>query len=139
MEPRAPATLVGLDPDSGIALLKIEAADLQPIEMGDMADVAVGDIVLAIGNPPGVGQTVSQGIIGAIGRNRNGIDGYIETDAAIAPGGYGGALVDTTGRLIGITAATIAIGDEQPSMRLAVPVDRVQEVVARLKRGGRDA
>ena len=63
-----PAKLVGLDPGSGIALLKIEAADLRPIEIGDMADVAVGDIVLAIGNPPGVGQTVSHGIIGAIGR-----------------------------------------------------------------------
>ena len=134
-----PAVLVGLDPGSGIALLKIEAADLKPIEMGDMADVAVGDVVLAIGNPPGVGQTVSQGIIGAIGRNRNGIDGYIETDAAIAPGGYGGALVDTSGRLVGITAATIAIGDEPPGIRLAVPVDRVQEAVARLKRKGRNA
>jgi S1-C subfamily serine protease len=133
------AALVGLDPGSGIALLKIEAADLKPIEMGDMADVAVGDVVLAIGNPPGVGQTVSLGIIGAIGRNRRGIDGYIETDAAIAPGGYGGALVDTAGRLIGITAGTIAIGDEPPGIRLAVPVDRVQEVVARLKKRGRDA
>ena len=134
-----PAALVGFDPGSGIALLKIEAADLKPIEMGDMADVAVGDVVLAIGNPPGVGQTVSHGIIGAIGRNRNGIDGYIETDAAIAPGGYGGALVDTAGRLIGITAASIAIGDEPPGIRLAVPVDRVQEVVARLKKTGREA
>jgi len=133
------AALVGLDPGSGIALLKIEAADLKPIEMGDMADVAVGDVVLAIGNPPGVGQTVSQGIIGAIGRNRNRIDGYIETDAAIAPGGYGGALVDTEGKLIGITAGTMAIGDEQAGIRLAVPVDRVQEVVARLKKKGRDA
>jgi S1-C subfamily serine protease len=133
------ASLVGLDPASGIALLKIEASDLKPIEMGDMADVAVGDIVLAIGNPPGVGQTVSQGIVGAIGRNRTGIDGYIETDAAIAPGGYGGALVDTEGKLIGITAGTMAIGDEQAGIRLAVPVDRVQEVVARLKKNGRDA
>lgn len=134
-----PATLVGLDPDSGIALLKIEAAGLKPIEMGDMADVAVGDVVLAIGNPPGVGQTVSLGIIGAIGRNRNGIDGYIETDAAIAPGGYGGALVDTAGRLVAITSVTIAIGEEQPNIRLAIPVDRVQAVVAKLKKTGRDA
>ena len=133
------AALVGLDPGSGITLLKIEAADLKPIEMGDMADVAVGDVVLAIGNPPGVGQTVSQGIIGAIGRNRNRIDGYIETDAAIAPGGYGGALVDSKGRLIGIAAATIAIGNEPPGIRLAVPVDRVQEIVAKLKKKGRDA
>lgn len=133
------ATLVGLDPGSGIALLKIDAADLKPIEMGDMADVAVGDVVLAIGNPPGIGQTVSQGIVGAIGRNRKGMDGYIETDAAIAPGGYGGALVDTAGRLIGITSVTIAIADEPPGIRLAIPVDRVQEVVARLKKKGRDA
>jgi S1-C subfamily serine protease len=63
---------------------------------------------------------VSQGIIGAIERSRTGIDGYIETDAAIAPGGYGGALVDTAGRLIGITAVTIAIGDEPPGIRLAI-------------------
>ena len=133
------ATLVGLDPGSGIALLKIEAAGLKPIEMGDMADVAVGDVVLAIGNPPGVGQTVSLGIIGPIGRSRSGIDGYIETDAAVAPGGYGGALVDTSGRLIGITSATIAIGDEPPTIRIAVPVDRVRDIVAGLKRKGRDA
>jgi S1-C subfamily serine protease len=133
------ATFVGLDEGSNIALLKIEAAELKPIEMGDMADVAVGDIVLAIGNPPGIGQTVSQGIIGAIGRSRSGIDGYIETDAAIAPGGYGGALVDTAGRLVGITAGSVAIGNESPGIRVAVPVDRVKEVVARLKKKGRDA
>jgi S1-C subfamily serine protease len=133
-----PAMLVGLDRGTGIALLKVDIKDLNPIEMGDMANVAVGDIVLAIGNPPGVGQTVSQGIVGAIGRDRNGIDGYIETDAAIPAGGYGGALVDTSGKLIGITAVTISIGDEPPNIRLAIPVDRVQEVVARLRKTGRD-
>lgn len=132
------AVLVGLDQGSGLALLKIEAAGLKPIEIGDMTNVAVGDIVLAIGNPPGVGQTVSQGIIGAIGRKRSGIEGYIQTDATIVPGGAGGALVDTAGRLIGITSVSIAIGDESPSLRLAVPVDRMQEIVAKLKKRGRN-
>jgi len=133
------ATLVGFDSASGIALLKIEAAGLEPIEMGDMASLAVGDIVLAIGNPPGVGQTVSQGIVGAIGRKGRGLEGYIETDAAIAPGGYGGALVDTAGRLVGLTFLSVAVGDETPTIRFAIPVDRMQEVVNRLKKTGRDA
>lgn len=134
-----PAALVGFDAASGIALLKIDASDLKPIEMGDMADVAVGDIVLAIGNPPGIGQTVSQGIVGAIGRKREGLEGFIETDAAVVPGAYGGALVDTRGRLIGITSMSIAVADEAPAIRLAIPVNRLQEIVARLKKRGRDA
>jgi S1-C subfamily serine protease len=133
------ASVLGFDAASGIVLLKIEAPDLKPIEMGDMASVAVGDIVLAIGNPPGVGQMVSQGIVGAIGRRHKGIEGYIETDAAVPPGAYGGALVDLEGRLIGIPAMSIAIADEPPGIRLAVPVDRLQEIVARLRKRGRDA
>ena len=133
------ATLLGFDAASGIALLQIDAPDLKPIELADIGSVAVGDIVLAIGNPPGVGQTVSQGIVGALGRKRNGIEGYIETDAAIPPGGYGGALVDTRGRLIGIPTVNLAIGDETPAIRLAIPVDRLQEIVARLRKRGRDA
>jgi serine protease DegQ len=104
--------------------------------------VAVGDVVLAIGNPLAVGQTVTQGIISALGRKGldiNPIENFIQTDAAINPGNSGGALVDTSGRLIGINSAILSRGGGSEGIGFAIPVDLMQKVVAGLKKNGRVA
>ena len=134
--------LVGVDPDSDLALLKIDAAGLQPITLGDVKSIAVGDVVLAVGNPLGVGQTVTQGIVSALGRKGigiNPIENFIQTDAAINPGNSGGALVDTAGRLIGINSAILSRGGGSEGIGFAIPVDLAQKVVASLKKQGRVA
>jgi S1-C subfamily serine protease len=134
--------LVGVDPYSDLALLKIDAAGLRPIEIGNLSQVAVGDVVLAIGNPLAVGQTVTQGIISALGRKGldiNPIENFIQTDAAINPGNSGGALVDTSGRLIGINSAILSRGGGSEGIGFAIPVDLMQKVVASLKKNGRVA
>jgi S1-C subfamily serine protease len=134
--------LVGVDPYSDLALLKIDAKGLRPIEMGDLSQVAVGDVVLAIGNPLAVGQTVTQGIISALGRKGldiNPIENFIQTDAAINPGNSGGALVDTSGRLLGINSAILSRGGGSEGIGFAIPVDLMQKVVASLKKNGRVA
>src|SRR5690606_17850352 len=95
------AELVGADPESDLAVLKIPLPELQPISFNGERKVQVGDVVLAIGNPFGVGQTTTMGIVSALGRNRLGIniyENFIQTDAAINPGNSGGALIDTSGR-----------------------------------------
>jgi serine protease DegQ len=134
--------LVGVDPYSDLALLKIDANGLRPIQLGDLSQVAVGDVVLAIGNPLAVGQTVTQGIISALGRKGldiNPIENFIQTDAAINPGNSGGALVDTSGRLIGINSAILSRGGGSEGIGFAIPVDLMQKVVASLKKNGRVA
>ncbi|MDO3382866.1 trypsin-like peptidase domain-containing protein [Gilvimarinus algae] len=120
---RASATFIGNDPESDLAVLKIELDNLTPIALGNPDKIRVGDVVLAIGNPFGVGQTVTQGIVSALSRYGLGIsvyENYIQTDAAINPGNSGGALIDSEGNLLGINAAiifdTVGIG-------FAVPVD----------------
>src|SRR5690554_57953 len=120
---RAGATFIGNDPGSDLAVLKIELDNLTPITIGKPNRARVGDVVLAIGNPFGVGQTVTQGIVSALSRYGLGIssyENYIQTDAAINPGNSGGALIDTQGNLLGINAAiifdTVGIG-------FAVPAD----------------
>lgn len=120
---RASATFIGNDPESDLAVLKIELDNLIPITIGKPKEARVGDITLAIGNPYGVGQTVTQGIVSALSRYGLGIstyENYIQTDAAINPGNSGGALIDSEGSLLGINAAiipdTIGIG-------FAVPAD----------------
>ncbi len=134
--------LVGTDPDTDLALLRISPEGLQPIEIGDPKATAVGDIVLAVGNPLGVGQTVTQGIVSALGRKGigiNPIENFIQTDAAINPGNSGGALVDTAGRLIGINSAILSRGGGSEGIGFAIPVDLAQKVVASLKKNGRVA
>ena len=134
--------LVGVDPYSDLALLKIDPSGLKPIEIGDLSQAAVGDVVLAIGNPLAVGQTVTQGIISALGRKGldiNPIENFIQTDAAINPGNSGGALVDTSGRLIGINSAILSRGGGSEGIGFAIPVDLMQKVVASLKKNGRVA
>ncbi len=137
-----PTKLVGVDPDTDLALLKIDAPGLQPIEMGDIKGLAVGDIVLAVGNPLGVGQTVTQGIISALGRKGigiNPIENFIQTDAAINPGNSGGALIDTAGRLVGINSAILSRGGGSEGIGFAIPIDLAQKVVASLQKQGRVA
>jgi serine protease DegQ len=135
-----PAKLRGVDPESDLALLVVAGNDLQPIAIGNMRDIAVGDVVLAVGNPLGVGQTVTQGIVSAVGRRGLGInpvENFIQTDAAINPGNSGGALIDTAGRLVGINTAILSSGGGSEGIGFAIPVDLVQQVVASLARTGR--
>ena len=133
-----PARVVGEDPDSDIALLKIDAEGLRPIAVADINDVAVGDVVLAIGNPLGIGHTVTQGIVSAIVRKgATPIENFIQTDAAINPGNSGGALIDTAGRLVGINAVILSHSGGSEGIGFAIPVDLVQTVVALLKTKGR--
>jgi serine protease DegQ len=135
-----PVKLVGVDPDSDLALLKVEAANLKPIAVGDLKSLAVGDVVLAVGNPLGVGQTVTQGIVSALGRKGigiNPIESFIQTDAAINPGNSGGALIDSAGRLVGINSAILSRGGGSEGIGFAIPVDLAQKVVASLQRSGR--
>jgi S1-C subfamily serine protease len=137
-----PTKLVGVDPDSDLAVLAVDPKGLQPIEIGDMKAVAVGDVVLAVGNPLGVGQTVTQGIVSALGRKGigiNPIENFIQTDAAINPGNSGGALIDTAGRLIGINSAILSRGGGSEGIGFAIPVDLTQRVVASLEKSGRVA
>ena len=137
-----PANLVGVDPDSDLALLKVDAAGLQPIAIGDVKTLAVGDVVLALGNPLGVGQTVTQGIVSALGRKGigiNPIENFIQTDASINPGNSGGALIDVEGNLVGINSAILSRGGGSEGIGFAIPVDLAQKVAAGLRKNGRVA
>lgn len=120
----AQATVVGTDPDTDLAVLKIDLPDLIPIAIGDPHDALVGDVVLAIGNPFGVGQSVSQGILSATGRGLglNTFENFLQTDAAINPGNSGGALIDAYGNLLGINSAIL---NENSSVGIgfAIPAD----------------
>jgi len=138
----APARLLGTDPETDLALLQVNAQSLAPITFADMRTVAVGDVVLAVGNPLGVGQTVTQGIVSALGRKGigiNAIENFIQTDAAINPGNSGGALIDTAGRLVGINSAILSRGGGSEGIGFAIPVDLAQRVVAMLEKNGRVA
>ncbi len=120
------ASVVGHDAETDLAVLKIELGQLQPIEFGQPGQARVGDIVLAIGNPYGFGQTVTQGIISATDRYGLGIsqlENFIQTDAAINPGNSGGALIDTEGRLLGINTAIYTRSGGSMGIGLAVPAD----------------
>src|SRR4029077_5645861 len=110
-----PAKLVGTDKPSDLALLKISASDLHPIALGNSEAVKVGDVVLAVGNPLGVGQTVTMGIISAKGRSTTigdgGYEDFLQTDAPINHGNSGGALVNTKGELVGINSQILSNSD----------------------------
>jgi serine protease Do len=136
------AKVIGTDPPTDVAVLKIDATGLPAITLADSDQLEVGDIVLAIGNPFGIGQTVTTGIISALGRNGlagfNQYQDFIQTDAAINPGNSGGALVDAEGRLVGINTAIIANdnGGNQ-GIGFAVPINMARHVVERLISGQR--
>ena len=136
----ARARTVGADPDSDIAVLKIELDKLPVIEFGDVDNVQVGDVVLAIGNPFGVGQTVTSGIVSALGRNSLGInifENFIQTDAAINPGNSGGALVDVAGNLLGINTAIYSRSGGSLGIGFAIPVSTARQVMDSLIKDGR--
>jgi len=127
----APAIVVGKDPETDLAVLKIEADNLQPISVGEPAQAQIGDVVLAIGNPYGVGQTVTQGIISATGRNGLGLntfENFIQTDADINPGNSGGALVDSYGNLLGINTAILNQAGSA-GIGFAIPADTAEKVL----------
>lgn len=126
------AKVIGRDSKSDIAVVKIEAKDLPVVPMADSDKVQVGDVALAIGNPFGVGQTVTEGIVSAIGRGNMGIEDYedfIQTDAAINPGNSGGALVDIDGRLIGINTAIMSRSGGSQGVGFAIPSDLAHKVM----------
>ncbi len=132
---RFEAELVGSDEGTDVALLKIDANRLKALELGDSSSLKVGDFVVAIGNPFGLGQTVTSGIVSALGRSGLNIEGYedfIQTDASINPGNSGGALVDLDGRLIGMNTAIIAPAGGNVGIGFAVPVHMVKSVMEQL-------
>ena len=134
------AKIIGSDPETDIAVLKIDAKQLPtPITLGKVESVHVGDVVLAIGNPFGVGQTVTSGIISALGRDHVGIntfENFIQTDAAINPGNSGGALVDTRGHLIGINTAIYSKNGGSMGIGFAIPVNLAKQVMESILNNG---
>ena len=136
----AKAVVVGSDPETDLAVLRIALPRLPVIAFGQPAESRVGDVVLAIGNPFGVGQTVTQGIISAMGRSRMGINTYenfIQTDAAINPGNSGGALIDTQGNLLGINSAIYTRSGGNQGIGFAIPADTARQVMEALVTKGK--
>jgi serine protease DegQ len=136
---QAQAKLVGTDPDSDVAVLKIALEKLPTIAFGNTDTLQVGDAVLAIGNPFGVGQTVTAGIVSALGRNQLGLntfENFIQTDAAINPGNSGGALVDAAGNLVGINTAIFSRSGGSLGIGFAIPANTARMVMESLVRDG---
>ncbi len=135
----ARAKVIGTDPDTDVAVLKIELDRLPVIVLGNSDALQVGDQVLAIGNPFGVGQTVTGGIVSALGRNQLGIntfENFIQTDAAINPGNSGGALVDTNGNLLGINSAIYSRSGGSMGIGFAIPVSTAKLVMEGIVKDG---
>ena len=136
---RLTARLLGRDPETDIAVLQIPGGNLPAVSMGDSDRLQVGDFVLAIGNPFGLGQTVTSGIVSALGRTIGGIEGYedfIQTDASINPGNSGGPLVDLQGRIVGINTAILTPGGGNVGIGFAVPINIARQVMDQLVRSG---
>jgi len=133
------ATVIGSDPESDLAVLQIKADKLPAITFGRMESLRVGDVVLAIGNPFGVGQTVTMGIVSALGRSHLGIntfENFIQTDAAINPGNSGGALVDTDGYLVGINTAIYSRTGGSLGIGFAIPVSSARSIMEQIIQSG---
>ncbi len=129
------AKLVGSDADTDVAVIKVDADDLTEVPEADSDNVRVGDFVVAIGNPFGLGQTVTSGIVSALGRSGLGIEGYedfIQTDASINPGNSGGALVDLSGHLVGINTAIVSPQGGNVGIGFAIPINMARDVMAQL-------
>lgn len=136
---KSSATVVGTDPDTDLAVLKIDRKKLPAITFSNSDQMKVGDVVLAIGNPFGVGQTVTQGIISALGRNHLGIntfENFIQTDASINPGNSGGALIDVNGNLIGINSAIYSRNGGSMGIGFAIPVSIAKQVMEQITFNG---
>ncbi len=132
------AVIVGTDPDSDLAVIKIDLEDLPALTFADSDDVEVGDTVLAIGNPFGLGQTVTSGIVSALGRATMGLgyEDFIQTDAAINPGNSGGALVDAEGRLVGINTAILSRSGGFMGIGFAIPSNLARNIMQQLATHG---
>lgn len=133
------AKVVGTDPEVDLAVLKIKAKNLQAVYFGDSDALQVGDFVVAIGNPFGLGQTVTSGIVSALGRTGLGIEGYedfIQTDASINPGNSGGALVDLNGHLVGVNTAIVGPSGGNVGIGFAIPSKMTQDVMTQLIKYG---
>ncbi len=136
---KTPGKLVGTDPETDLAVIKVGLKDLPSITLARHDSAKVGDVVLAIGNPFGVGQTVTMGIVSALGRNHLGIntfENFIQTDAAINPGNSGGALIDTQGHLLGINTAIYSRSGGSLGIGFAIPVSTVKTVMEAIIRNG---
>jgi Do/DeqQ family serine protease len=137
----APAKVLGRDPDTDLAMLKVDLPDLPTMTLGRSDTLRPGDVVLAIGNPVGLSQTVTQGIVSATGRGLYGMvadfENFIQTDAAINAGNSGGALVNTAGELVGINTAVLARTAGIEGISFAIPVDLVRGVTQQILRNGR--
>ena len=135
------AKLIGADKPSDLALLKIEQTGLATLPLGNSDDVQVGDVVLAVGNPLGIGQTVTMGIVSAKGRSTSSGDGsyedFLQTDAPINHGNSGGALVSTRGELVGINSQIVSPGDGNIGIGFAIPANMARHVMDSLKTDGR--
>src|SRR4051812_13058710 len=134
------AKVVGADPQSDVAVLRVDAKALPAIAIADSSKIRVGDLVLAIGNPFGLGQTVTMGIISAVGRANMGITDYedfIQTDAAINPGNSGGALVDMQGKLVGLNTAIASRSGGYQGIGFAIPSNRAVQVETATLHGGK--
>ncbi len=134
------ADFVGGDPDTDLALLLAQEKNLPAIRIGNSSNIRVGDITLAIGNPFGVGQTVTMGIVGATGRSRLGIntfEDFIQTDAAINPGNSGGALINAAGELVGINTAIFSQSGGSHGIGFAIPIDLAKDVMIQILKQGR--
>jgi S1-C subfamily serine protease len=140
------ARIVGRDPASDIAVLKVEKPGLVPAQLGDSADVVVGDPVVAIGSPLGLAGTVTTGIVSALerpvrlsgeGSDTNAVISAVQTDAPINPGNSGGALVDATGAVIGINTAIASVGGGSVGLGFAIPIDTVRDIAEQLISTGR--
>ena len=133
------AKVIGTDPETDLAILKVELSDLPVITLGDSDALQIGDQVLAIGNPFGVGQTVTSGIVSALGRTQLGIntfENFIQTDAAINPGNSGGALVDINGHLMGINTAIYSRSGGSMGIGFAIPTSTARMVMESIVRDG---
>jgi serine protease DegQ len=133
------AKVVGTDPDTDLAVLKVEADNLPAITFAANEKLSVGDVVLAIGNPFGVGQTVTQGIVSALGRNHLGINTYenfIQTDASINPGNSGGALIDAEGNLVGVNSAIYSRSGGSMGIGFAIPANIAKQVMEQIAVNG---
>jgi serine protease DegQ len=136
---RSRAKVVGGDPETDLAVLRVDLTGLPAIDFGSETDAQIGDVVLAIGNPFGVGQTVTMGIVSALGRNQLGIntfENFIQTDAAINPGNSGGALVDTRGRLLGINTAIYSRSGGSLGIGFAIPASTARQVMDQIVASG---
>ena len=134
-----PAKLVGADPETDLAVLRVDLKNLPAMTFGSSDNIKIGDVVLAIGNPFGVGQTVTMGIVSAVGRSHLGIntfENFIQTDAAINPGNSGGALIDVSGHLIGINSAIYSRSGGNQGIGFTIPVSLAKNIMEQIIQKG---